>query len=115
MFMVGKIMKVNLTLIDCLARNFFYSLLYPLYSGFSYLTDINHSFHSDEDDISRWQSQVFAPADEILSTSRLEFRLAGLKPSTLYRIRGKLYLHNLPVEPVSDVYSVRTLDLPTVS
>jgi hypothetical protein len=68
---------------------------------------------SDED-VSHWFSQVFAPADEVLTTPRLEFRLTGLKPSTTYKVRGKLYLHNLPVEPESEVYTVRTQDLPTV-
>lgn len=72
---------------------------------------INYS----DDDISRWHSQVFAPTDEVLTTPRLEFRLTGLRPSTLYKIRGKLFLHNLPVEPESDIYTVRTQDLPTVS
>ncbi|XP_072930101.1 putative epidermal cell surface receptor isoform X4 [Epargyreus clarus] len=69
---------------------------------------------SPDEDVSHWLSQVFAPADEVLTTPRLEFRLTGLKPSTTYRIRGKLYLHNLPVEPESDVYSIRTQDLPTL-
>lgn len=72
-----------------------------------------HNFFRDED-ITNWFSQVFAPADEVLTTPRLEFRLTGLKPSTTYKVRGKLYLHNLPVEPESEIYTVRTLDLPTV-
>lgn len=69
---------------------------------------------SRDEDISNWYSQVFAPEDEVLTTNRLDFRLTGLKPSTTYKIRAKLYLHNLPVEPESDIYSVRTQDLPTV-
>lgn len=68
-----------------------------------------------DEDIANWHSQVFAPADEVLTTPRLEFRLTGLTPSTTYKIRGKLYLHNLPVEPESEIYTVRTLDLPTVN
>ncbi|XP_075983326.1 stranded at second transmembrane protein isoform X3 [Anticarsia gemmatalis] len=75
--------------------------------------DLRYTDKADED-ISQWYSQVFAPADEILTTPRLEFRLAGLKPSTTYKIRGKLYLHNLPVEPESEIYTVRTLDLASV-
>ncbi|CAB3246236.1 unnamed protein product [Arctia plantaginis] len=66
-----------------------------------------------EPDITHWYSQVFAPADEVLTTPRLEFRLTGLKPSTIYKIKGKLYLHNLPVEPESEIYTVRTQDQPT--
>ncbi|XP_050666015.1 putative epidermal cell surface receptor isoform X2 [Leptidea sinapis] len=69
---------------------------------------------SDDEDVSHWLSQVFAPADEILTTPRLEFRLSGLKPSTTYKIRGKLFLHNLPVEPESEIYTVRTLDAPKI-
>ncbi|KOB75087.1 putative epidermal cell surface receptor, partial [Operophtera brumata] len=51
----------------------------------------------------------------ILTTPRLEFRLSGLKPSTTYKIRGKLFLHNLPVAPASEIYSVRTQDMPLLA
>ncbi|XP_041968891.1 putative epidermal cell surface receptor isoform X2 [Aricia agestis] len=70
---------------------------------------------TDDPDISQWYSQVFAPADEVLTTPRLEFRLTGLKPSTTYKIRGKLYLHSIPVEPESEILTVRTQDLPTIA
>ncbi|KAJ8713886.1 hypothetical protein PYW08_007506 [Mythimna loreyi] len=71
--------------------------------------DLRYTDKADED-VSHWYSQVFAPADEVLTTPRLEFRLTGLTPATTYKIRGKLYLHNLPVEPESEIYTVRTLD-----
>ncbi|XP_053613388.1 putative epidermal cell surface receptor isoform X1 [Plodia interpunctella] len=74
--------------------------------------DLRYTDQAD-DDISHWHSQVFAPTDEVLTTPRLEFTLSGLKPSTTYKIRGKLYLHNLPVEPESEIRIVRTLDPPT--
>uniref|UniRef100_A0A2A4JUK9 Fibronectin type-III domain-containing protein n=1 Tax=Heliothis virescens TaxID=7102 RepID=A0A2A4JUK9_HELVI len=74
--------------------------------------DLRYTDKADED-VSSWFSQVFAPADEVLTTPRLEFRLTGLNPSTTYKIRGKLYLHNLPVEPESEIYTVRTMDAPT--
>ncbi|XP_068618964.1 putative epidermal cell surface receptor isoform X2 [Battus philenor] len=85
----------------------------PVLVGLRGSVDLRYTDTADED-ISHWYSQIFAPADEILGTQRLDFRLTGLKPSTTYKIRGKLYLHNLPVEPESDVFNVRTLDLPTV-
>ncbi|CAG4931432.1 unnamed protein product [Parnassius apollo] len=85
----------------------------PVLVGLRGSVDLRYTDTADED-ISHWYSQIFAPADEILGTQRLDFRLTGLKPSTTYKIRGKLYLHNLPVEPESDVFTVRTLDLPTV-
>ncbi|XP_063387665.1 putative epidermal cell surface receptor [Cydia fagiglandana] len=87
----------------------------PVLVGLRGSVDLRYTDKADED-ISHWYSQVFAPADEVLTTSRLEFRLTGLKPATVYKMRGKLYLHNLPVEPESEIYSIRTLDpLPTVA
>lgn len=85
----------------------------PVLVGLRGSVDLRYTDKADED-ISHWFSQVFAPADEVLTTPRLEFRLTGLKPSTMYKLRGKLYLHNLPVEPESEIYTVRTQDLPTV-
>ncbi|XP_049877919.1 putative epidermal cell surface receptor isoform X2 [Pectinophora gossypiella] len=85
----------------------------PVLVGLRGSVDLRYTDKADED-VSNWYSQVFAPADEVLTTPRLEFRLTGLKPSSTYKIKGKLFLHNLPVEPESQVYSVRTLDLPTV-
>ncbi|CAH0756156.1 unnamed protein product [Diatraea saccharalis] len=86
----------------------------PVLVGLRGRVDLRYTDKADED-VSHWFSQVFAPADEVLSTPRLEFRLTGLKPSTMYKVRGKLYLHNLPVEPESEIYTVRTQDLPTVT
>ncbi|XP_063831692.1 putative epidermal cell surface receptor [Ostrinia nubilalis] len=86
----------------------------PVLVGLRGSVDLRYTDKADED-ITNWYSQVFAPADEVLTTPRLEFRLTGLKPSTTYKVRGKLYLHNLPVEPESEIYTVRTLDLPTVA
>ncbi|XP_045502574.1 putative epidermal cell surface receptor [Colias croceus] len=84
----------------------------PVLVGLRGSVDLRYT-DTDDDDVGQWYSQVFAPADEILTTPRLEFRLSGLKPSTMYRIRGKLYLHNLPVEPESKIYTIRTQDLPS--
>ncbi|XP_063539026.1 putative epidermal cell surface receptor [Cydia strobilella] len=87
----------------------------PVLVGLRGSVDLRYTDKADED-IAHWYSQVFAPADEILTTSRLEFRLTGLKPATVYKMRGKLYLHNLPVEPESVIYSIRTMDpLPAVA
>ncbi|XP_026734717.1 putative epidermal cell surface receptor [Trichoplusia ni] len=82
----------------------------PVLVGLRGSVDLRYTDKADED-VSHWYSQVFAPADEVLTTPRLEFRLTGLKPGTTYKIRGKLFLHNLPVEPESEIYTVRTLDM----
>ncbi|XP_047033477.1 putative epidermal cell surface receptor isoform X1 [Helicoverpa zea] len=84
----------------------------PVLVGLRGSVDLRYTDKADED-ITNWFSQVFAPADEVLTTPRLEFTLTGLTPATTYKIRGKLYLHNLPVEPESEIYTVRTLDSPT--
>ncbi|PZC76691.1 hypothetical protein B5X24_HaOG204322 [Helicoverpa armigera] len=84
----------------------------PVLVGLRGSVDLRYTDKADED-ITNWFSQVFAPADEVLTTPRLEFTLTGLTPGTTYKIRGKLYLHNLPVEPESEIYTVRTLDSPT--
>ncbi|XP_052756461.1 putative epidermal cell surface receptor isoform X3 [Galleria mellonella] len=86
----------------------------PVLVGLRGSVDLRYTDQAD-DDISHWYSQVFAPTDEVLTTPRLEFSLNGLKPSTTYKIRGKLFLHNLPVEPESEIRVVRTLDLPTIA
>lgn len=86
----------------------------PVLVGLRGSVDLRYTDKADED-IAHWFSQVFAPADEILTTPRLEFRLTGLSPGTTYKIRGKLYLHNLPVEPESEIYTVRTLDSPSAT
>ncbi|KAJ2953164.1 hypothetical protein O0L34_g737 [Tuta absoluta] len=86
----------------------------PVLVGLRGSVDLRYTDKLDQD-VSQWYSQVFAPADEVLTTPRLEFRLTGLKPSSTYKIKGKLFLHNLPVEPESEVYSIRTMDLPSVT
>ncbi|XP_066249285.1 putative epidermal cell surface receptor isoform X1 [Euwallacea similis] len=70
--------------------------------------EVRYTYKESDEDLNSWDLQVFAPPNDLIATSSLEFDLLDLVPDKAYKIKITITLRDLHNTPSSRVYKIRT-------
>ncbi|XP_066148430.1 putative epidermal cell surface receptor isoform X2 [Euwallacea fornicatus] len=70
--------------------------------------EVRYTYKESDEDLNSWDLQVFAPPNDLIATSSLEFDLLDLVPDKEYKIKITITLRDLHNTPSSRVYKINT-------